>query len=470
VDGDLSNCFVVTRGRMRYIALVRKGETVTLTCSALDVEGAGVGQKDGLRVHVAGALPSEAVRATIAHVSPHRPDAWATLDRVESASPSRVAPVCPGFGQCGGCVIQHLAYEAQRTWKWERVANQIIGNPALQSVPVAPCVASPRPLGYRNRSKLVYARIGGKRVLGAYAPRTHVVVDMAGCKVAEAPLDEIARALTDVLDELNVEPYDEPTGAGELRYVILRVNHLQEVLVTLVTPHRDWPTGVKVAERLRALKREVVGVVQNVNPGKGNAIYGRENLPLDGRATLDDKVGSAFVRLSPTAFFQVNRDVATILYADLLAASGLTGTERVVDCYTGVGGVALTLASRAAEVIGIEENPSAVEDALASAHLNHANRTRFVCGDAAEKLGELDAADVIVLNPPRRGCAPAVLEATARLRPRLILYVSCSPETLVRDLGLLRQKGFVTHSVRPYDMLPQTPHVEALAVLTPQAG
>ncbi len=452
---------------MRYIPRVRKGDSVTLSCSTLDVEGAGVGLSEGVRVHVAGALPNELVRAKVAHVSPHRPDAWATLDRVETASPLRVATVCPGFGACGGCVIQHLAYDAQRTWKWERIANEVLGSPSLHAVAVAPCVASPRPLGYRNRSKLVYGSVDGKRVLGAFAPRSHQVVDMAGCQVAEAPLDEIARALLEVLNQRAVEPFDEQARTGILRYVILRVNHQSEVLVTLVTAARDWPDGVQVALALRALKREVVGVVQNVNVSQGNAIYGTEDVPLDGRETLDDKVGGIFVRLSPTAFFQVNREVAAQLYADLSAASGLTGTERVIDCYTGVGGVALTLASRAAEVIGIEENPAAVKDALASAQLNHATRTRFVCGDAAEKLGEIDAADVVVLNPPRRGCASEVLAATVKLRPRLILYVSCSPETLVRDLNLLAVAGFRTHSIRPYDMLPQTPHVEALAVLTP---
>jgi len=285
--------------------------------------------------------------------------------------------------------------------------------------------------------------------------------------VSEPPLDEVAQSLLALLLAHNVPPYDEKLGTGLLRYAILRVNHLAEVLVTVVTARRDWPGGASLASALQSARHEVVGVVQNVNPTRGNALYGTEDVPLAGRQWLDDKVGPVFVRLSPTAFFQVNRDVAALLYADVLAAAALSGTERVVDCYSGVGGVALTLASRAGEVIGIEENPSAVDDAVASAQLNHARRTRFVCGDAAAKIAELDAADVIVLNPPRRGCDPEVLDAAARLQPRLILYVSCAPDTLVRDLVRLSERGFQTRSIRPYDMLPQTPHVEALAVLTP---
>ena len=173
------------------------------------------------------------------------------------------------------------------------------------------------------------------------------------------------------------------------------------------------------------------------------------------------------LRLSSTAFFQVNRDVAARIYADVTDAAALTGTERVVDAYAGVGGIALTLARGAAEVVGIEEHPRAVADAQAAALLNHLVRARFVVGDVEAELQRLGAADVVVLNPPRRGCAATVLRAAAALKPRLIAYVSCAPDTLARDLALLQKEGLVTRSVVPYDMLPQTPHVESLAIVTP---
>jgi 23S rRNA (uracil1939-C5)-methyltransferase len=452
---------------MRYIARVRKGVKLTLTCTALDGDGAGVGMFEGVRVHVQGALPDERVRATVVHRSPHRPDAWASLDAIDSPSAARIPPVCPAYGQCGGCVLEHLAYEKQLTWKWERLANETTGTPELEKVPVGPCVPSPRPLGYRNRAKLVYARKGSELVLGAYAPRSHDVVDLAGCKIGEEPVDLCAGALLVTLEAHDVPPWDEQLAEGLLRYVVLRSNHLGEVLVTLVTGARIWPDAEVVARALMAASPHVVGVVQNVNESRGNAIYGPSDVPLAGRSFLDDRVGTVHVRLSPTAFFQVNRDVAAQLYADVLAACALTGTERVIDCYSGVGGVALTLASRAAEAIGIEENASAVDDALASVQLNHATRTRFIVGDVAERLAAIDAADVIVLNPPRRGCQASVLAQVARLKPRVIAYVSCAPDTLVRDLRVLAASGFLTRSIRPYDMMPQTPHVEALAVLTP---
>ncbi|MDB4965058.1 MAG: methyltransferase [Myxococcales bacterium] len=421
---------------------------------------------EGVRVHVAGALPDEEIDATVAHMSPHRPDVWAVLAAIAVPSPSRVAPVCPAYGACGGCVLEHMSYARQLEWKQAHVEAALAA--AHVEAAVAACVPSPRPLGYRNKSKLVFAVDDlGHPILGAYAPRSHRVIDLSGCRVAEAPLDEVATALRELLLRHGVRAYDERTGEGLLRYAILRVSHLGQVLVTLVTAGEPFPDGEALADELRHTRPEVIGVVQNINRTRGNTLYGDEERSLSGELHLTDRVGAVQLRLSSTAFFQVNRDVAARIYADLTEAAALTGQERVVDAYAGVGGIALTLARGAAEVIGIEEHPRAVADAQASALLNHAVRARFVVGDVEQTLAGLGAADVVVLNPPRRGCAPKVLQAVAAMKPRLVAYVSCAPDTLARDLVILRQLGLRTHSVVPYDMLPQTPHVESLAVLTP---
>ena len=450
---------------MHYIAKVRKGDHLKLVISALDEEAAGVATQDGVRVHVAGALPDEEIDAVVAHVSPHRPDAWAALGEVTRPSPARVAPVCPAYGACGGCTLEHMAYARQLEWKKEHVVAAL--ERAGVTAPVAACVASPRPLGYRNKSKLVFAESDGRPVLGAYAPRSHRVVDLSGCRVAEPPLDDVATTLRELFAQHHVLGYDERTGEGLLRYAILRVNHLGQVLATLVTASDVFPDGEAIARALVSARPEVVGVVQNINRSRGNALYGDEERTLAGESSLPDQVGAVQLRLSSTAFFQVNREVAARIYADVTEAAALTGTERVVDAYAGVGGIALTLARGAAEVVGIEEHPRAVADAQAAAQMNHATRVRFVIGDVEAELHKLGAADVVVLNPPRRGCAQAVLRAAASMKPRLIVYVRCAPDTLARDLALLAKDGFVTRSVVPYDMLPQTPHVESLAVVTP---
>ena len=456
---------------------MRPGDRVALTCDDLDDDGAGVGESGGHRVHIAGALPGERVGGVVEHVSRQSGAAWARLETVDAPSPARRPPACPAFGACGGCVLQHLAYDAQLAWKRDRVARALGAHPALGDVKIDPCVASPRPLGYRNRSKLVVARREEGRlddglVLGAFAPRSHDVVDLAGCRIAEPPLDETAAALRALLDEAGVRAYHEPTLTGDLRHVVLRANHQGRVLAVWVVA-RPLPDGVALARRFRAARPEVIGVVEHENRSRGNAIFsdaeGENERLLDGVGEIEDQIDVAGrpvrLLLAPGAFFQANREVAALAYTAIADALAIQPTERVVDAYCGVGGIALTLARGAAEVIGIESHAGAVAGATASAALNGIANARFVAGDAAQALGQIDRADVVVLNPPRKGCAPEVLAEIARLAPRAIAYLSCDPETLARDLALLGAHGYRARAVTPFDMLPHTPHIEALAIL-----
>jgi 23S rRNA (uracil1939-C5)-methyltransferase len=451
------------------------GERLEIACTDLDDLGGGVGEIDGRRVHVAGALPGERVTALVEHVSPRHPTAWARLVEVEAPAPERRPPACPAFGACGGCVLQHLDYAAQLDWKRRRVAGALAERPALGAVAVAACVASPRPLGYRNTSKLVVARAaeGGRLVLGAYAPRSHAVVDLAGCRIAETPLDRTAAALRALLEEAGVRPYDERTSTGNLRYVVLRSNHAGQVLAVWIAA-RPILDGPALARRLRALRQEVVGVVEHLNPTRGNALFadggGENERVLDGAGTIDDQidVGPRSVRLtlSPGAFFQANRTVAALAYAAIARGLAIRPADRVVDAYCGVGGIALALAPEAGEVVGVESHAGAVASATASATGHGIANARFLAGDAASVLGTIARADLVVLNPPRKGCAPAVLAEVVRLAPRAIAYLSCDPDTLARDLAfLVAERGYRCDAVTPFDMLPHTPHVEALAFL-----
>lgn len=439
---------------------------VDLLCDELDDDGAGVGAAGALRLHVAGALPGERALAAVEHVSPHargtlRP-AWGRLIRILSPSPDRVEPVCPAYGRCGGCVVQHLAYPAQLEWKRARVVAALARHPALDRVEVRACVASPRTLEYRNQAKYVYGRgPDGRAVLGAYAPRTHDLVDLAGCRLLEPPLVATAAMVRDELDAARVEPFDERTRQGLLRYVVLRANGEGAVLATFVTAG-PWPQAVALAAALRARAPSVVGVVHNVNPTAGNVIFGDEEHLLSGSATLEDGIGPARVELASRSFFQVNRFVAALAYQAIWDAAG--SASLAVDAFAGAGGIAFGLAARGAQVIAIEENAAATAAAARFAATRGPRNVTFITGDVATHLGAVQEAEVVVLNPPRRGCAPAVLEATARLRPRLVAYLSCNPQTLARDLGHLARHGLVARAIVPYDMLPHTPHVEALAM------
>jgi 23S rRNA (uracil1939-C5)-methyltransferase len=461
---------------------MRPGERIALHCTDLDDQGAGVTAPP--RVHVAGALPGERVAATVAHVSSHTAEAWAHLETIETASPDRRPPACRAFGACGGCVLQHLAYAAQLDWKRSRIARALAARADLlggglprsdlphSGLVVSACVASPRPLGYRNKSKLVAGRIAGRLVLGAYAPRSHDVVDLAGCRIAEPPLDETATALREIFDAAGVEPYDERTATGDLRYVVLRANAHGQVLAVWVVA-RPLQGGDALARAFCAARPEVLGVVEHQNRASGNAIFAVANAGderiLAGTDLFEDRIdigGRALrLRLSPSAFLQANREVAALAYAAIAQGLAARPGERVVDAYSGIGAIALSLARDAGEVIGIESHAGAVADATASAALNGIANARFIAGDAAEALATIDRADVVVVNPPRKGCATAVLTEVARLAPRAIAYLSCDPETLARDLGWFAARGYPARTITPFDMLPHTPHVEALALL-----
>jgi 23S rRNA (uracil1939-C5)-methyltransferase len=451
--------------------MMKPGDRLVLRVTSLDEQGTGVAALEKTDVHVAGALPGEKVWAEIEHVSPHRAagrrQAWAALLQVLEPSADRVSPACAAYGACGGCPLQHWRYEAQVLWKGQRIAAAAGEHPVLRPAVVEPCVASPTPLGYRNQGKYVYGRRpDGRLVLGAYAPRSHRVVDLDGCRVVEPAVERTARRLRDLLASRAVAPYDERRRRGRLRYVAVRANARGELLVTLVTATRAFPEGEAIAEALLDADPAVAGVVQNVNPTTGNVIFGDHELRLAGRDTLEDEVAGARVLLSSRAFFQLNRGVAALAYQAILAAAAELGAGlAAVDAYAGVGGIALGLASAAREVIAVEASPAAAEAGRLAAGRAGLRHLRFLTADAAHGLAAVEAADLVVLNPPRAGCSEAVLAEAVRLRPRLVAYLSCNPKTLVRDLVTLARGGLRTQRLTPFDMLPHTPHVETLALL-----
>jgi 23S rRNA (uracil1939-C5)-methyltransferase len=361
-----------------------------------------------------------------------------------------------------------LAYFEQLAWKRERVLVQFSLFPSLATLTVEPCVPSPRLLGYRNQAKYVFGRAcdSGQPILGAFAPRSHNVVDLSGCQVVEPVLDEARQALLAVLTEKAVEPFDEIRRTGVLRYGVLRATALGQVMVTLVTVRADWGDARAVAVALRQRCPAVTSVVLNVNESAGNALFGEQESVLVGQSSVEDTIGDVRVRLSARSFFQTNRLVASQIYRDLVAAAP-DGIARAVDVYAGACGIALSLAAKAGEVVAIEENPAATQAAVAflAAPGTHKGRVRVVTGDAALCLAEVNGADFVVLNPPRKGCSPEVLAAIARLRPKALAYLSCDPRTLARDLAALAAAGAQVVKVTPFDMMPHTPHVETLVLV-----
>ena len=443
---------------------------------SLDELGSGEGRarsgEECWRVHVPGALVGERLLARLAHVSVHADggerEAWAELVSLLAPSPDRVAPDCAACGECGSCALMALAYHAQLAWKRERVQAQLVRYPVLAGISAATCVPSPETTHYRNQAKYVYGRdpTSGHLVLGAYAPRSHRLVDLEGCRVIEPQLEDARLAMIEILAARRVEPFDEQRRTGILRYVVMRENAAGKVMVTLVAARRDWVEAPAIASAIAAACSAVAGVVLNVNPTGGNRILGEEERSLWGLPYLEDRVGGVTVRLASRSFSQANRAVAACIYRDIVAA-GPAQIERAVDAYAGAAPIALSLATVATEVVAIEENRAATAAAAAFiARLADASSVvRVVTGDAARCLEDVHCADFVVLDPPRKGCAKDVLAAIGHLRPQGLAYLSCDPATLARDLAVLVAGGARLLRVTPYDMLPHTPHVETLALL-----
>jgi 23S rRNA (uracil1939-C5)-methyltransferase len=418
---------------------------LTAKITALDDDGRGTFTHDSLQIHVPFAVPGDLVTVEIEHASPHRPDAWARLVSVGRPSPNRTPPVCPATGQCGGCALGMLSYSAQLAFKNQRVARLF---------PDARPIVASKPTQYRNFSKLVY----GDGLLGAYAPRSHDLVDLAGCNVNEPILETMRAHILEALRAANVAPYDERKKTGLLSYVTLRANHRGEVLATLVGTDLDALAAIPIPAH-----PALIGVAGNLRP-EGNAIFGSTTRSLRGALELEERVGDVDLLLSPTAFFQVNRDIAARIYADLAneLAGDLGGV--IVDAYAGIGGIALTLAKRGANVTAIEVNTAATADGRRAAERARLT-ARFIADDAAAGLRAQSHVETLTVNPPRRGLDEAMRDAIAAVTPRTLAYVSCDPDTLARDLTALAMQGLHPTRVQPYDMHPQTPHIETLVVL-----
>ncbi|MFZ4099579.1 MAG: 23S rRNA (uracil(1939)-C(5))-methyltransferase RlmD [Chlamydiia bacterium] len=426
----------------------------------LGIHGEGVGQCGGKTLFVEGALPGERVSASV--YEERKTYARARLRRVLSPSEHRERPPCPLFGQCGGCQLMHLSYEQQLIMKRQRVVDALERIGKLQGISVLPCKASPTPLAYRNKIQLpVQSGPDGMRI-GLYAHHTHDVVDVEACAI-HCPLGERAyREVRRVLLDSAVIPYDPETGRGELRHILLRTALFShQVLVVFVTAH-DEPSSalLDAAEEIMHSMPQIRGIVQNVQSQSGNTVLGRSFYTLMGEGEIEERLCGLAFKVSPASFFQVNPPQAQQLYKEVLFLAECKGHETVLDAYCGVGTLALIFAEHVRRVIGVEIVPEAIRDAKENAHRNSISNAEFFCAPTEEFVQQIDPVDIVILNPPRTGCVPSALDALIKMRPPTILYVSCDPATLARDLAHLSQAGWQVDKVQPFDMFPQTAHVE----------
>ncbi|MEZ4404786.1 MAG: 23S rRNA (uracil(1939)-C(5))-methyltransferase RlmD [Kofleriaceae bacterium] len=429
-----------------------------VTATSLDDDGAGVAQRDGLTVHVAELLPGEQARVQVVHKSPHHPTVWArVVAQLGPPSPDRVQPACPAFGRCGGCPWQHLAYPAQLATKQRRVAAALDG--LIVPEPVTP---SPRQLGYRHKGKYVAGRSKGHLALGAWAPRSHDFVDTTGCRAVTAGIERARAAVVTAAAAAGLAPANERHGTGALRYVIIRQARGGDVLIGLVVRSTAAGPAVDATAAALAATPGVVGVVRLDNDRTDGGLVDGAAVPLVGVATLDDEVAGVPVALGATEFAQVNPAQADQLYAHVAHLVAAAPGERIADVYAGLGGIAFSLARAGAEVVAVERDRDAVAALTAAAARAELTSITARIGDATLLADGGPPLAAVVVNPPRKGCSPATLAAVSASAASRLVYVSCGPESLARDLHALVAAGWRVDHARPFDLMPGTAQVETI--------
>lgn len=447
-----------------------RGQVIDLKVTGLGSTGEGVGKTDGFTVFAIGALPGETVKVKLNVVKKNYAKGF--VIKIVEASPDRVEPACPVYKQCGGCQLQHLAYAKQLEMKRQHVIDALERIGHCENLQVEPTMGEEDPWHYRNKMQVPVAQgAKGKLAIGCFAAATHRVIDVETCLIQNEINNKIAQIVRAWMKKYGITAVEENYHKGMIRHIMGRVGvQTGEVMAVLITNVPKVPRLEELGKMLQAGIKGFTTLVQNINTKPTNVIMGLENKIITGPGFIKDKLGALTFNISPLSFFQVNTKQAEVLYGKALEFAELTGKEKVVDIYCGTGTITLFLAQKAKSALGIEIVPEAIKDAQENAKNNKIANAEFICGDAAKELPKLAKEglrqDVIVLDPPRAGCEGAVLDAIAEARPARVVYVSCNPASLARDVAILRDKGYALHKVQPVDMFPQSSHVECVALMS----
>ena len=445
----------------------KKNTLHTLEITGYTAEGMGVARLEGRVVFIPGTIAGERWQVRLEKVN--KSVAWGRGVQLLTPSPERAEPGCPLFGKCGGCQFRHMTYAEELRAKGQRVADALerVGGVHLELPPVLGAAAPDR---YRNKVQFPVSRSRSGPAIGYYRPRSHDVLDAADCLLQPKAVTALRGAFKGWMEAFHVPPYDEGSRSGLIRHLYVRTNQAGEALCCIAANGRELPHTQELIRRLRQAVPALAGVVLNVNTRDTNVILGPEYKTLWGRDWLEETLCGMAFRLSVPSFFQINRSQTQRLYGVALEFARLTGQETVLDLYCGIGTISLALARQAGQVIGAEIVPQAIEDAQANAARNGVNNVRFLCGDAGEAAAQLAAEgvrpQVICVDPPRKGLGPEVPGILAAMEPDRIVYVSCDPATLARDVNRLEALGYRAVQAQAVDLFPRTAHVETVVLLS----
>lgn len=447
-------------------APLKPGQLVQLTIDNITHQGEGVAKYLGYAVFVPYAAPGDVVEAEV--VSAKKDYARALIKEIKSSG-RRVEAKCQWYNLCGGCNLQHLGYQEQLNNKTEAVKATLrrIGEIAPELVnPTQPT----RTWYYRNKLQAPVAMHQGQLAAGLYKPRSHDLVPVTDCIIQHEANNIIAQEIANIARETGITPWEEEQQTGTLRHIVVRHSETtNQSLAALVVSRLEFPKRDIFLAKLKEQLTELHSLVLNENPRPTNVILGEREEIIWGPGYITDKIGNLNFKISARSFWQVNPDGALKIYEKAREYAQLTGRETVLDIYCGTGSIGLFLADRAKQIFGIESNVGAVQDARDNACLNSIENAEFHAGraeDVLPKIAQEIKADVVILDPPRKGCDQALLEAVITTAPERIVYVSCNPATLARDLRLLEERGYKTREVQPIDMFPHTNHVECVSLLT----
>jgi len=447
---------------LNITGMTLRGDGIAKVCAAAHTSHSGV------PVFVPGVCEGDTIRALILKVKPRH--AFGKCLEVVVPSPARVDPQCEVFPRCGGCAFRCLDYRSELELKQKEVTEVLrrIGKINLKPELILGAESDER---YRNKALLPVCEMNGRVRAGFYARHSHRVVCHDDCRLQPELFGQLMQAVCRWAEETNCSVYDETTGKGLLRHIYLRsAQNCEQVLVCLVVNSRGGvPHADKLIARLQAVSASVKGVLLNHNFEDTNVVLGQSQTLLWGQDFITETLCGLEFTLSPLSFFQVNARQAERLYQLAREFADLQGNERLLDLYCGTGTIGLTMAQGCAALVGVEVIPQAVEDARKNAARNGVKNARFICADAAQAAAQLAAEgwrpDVVLVDPPRKGCAPVLLQTIAQMQPSRVVYISCDPATLARDLGVLRDLGYAAARIKPVDMFPRTGHVECVVLL-----
>lgn len=447
---------------------VNKNEIYTLTFEDLTHEGNGVAKIEGYPLFVPDVLPDEEAKVKVVKVNKNF--GFGKLLELTKTSPHRVEPTC--HVHCGGCQLQHMSYDLQLQMKQDQVHNVMKKVAHLDHVPVHPILGMEEPSHYRNKVQIPVGEKNGEVIVGFYQKRSHrILQNQDTCHIQDEAINEVLPFTRQLMNKYGIQAYDEKSHRGQLRHIMVRVgHHTKDIMIVFVTKTSKFPEKDRIIKELTEQFPQVKSIVQNVNDQRTNVVLGKKTKVLWGENYIYDKIGDLTFAISPKSFFQVNPVQTKVLYDKALEYADIDKDDVVIDAYCGIGSISLFLAQKAKKVYGIEVVPEAIEDAKMNAEINGMNNVEFSVGQAEKVMPKwkeqgLDP-DVIVVDPPRKGCDVDFLEAMIAMKPKRIVYVSCNPSTLARDLRILEDGGFETKQVQPVDMFPSTNHVECVAELT----